>query len=40
MMSLFESHSSRKTGIILNYFSLVLLAFSIMAIEYRWAGSW
>ncbi len=40
MMSLFESNSSRKTGIILNYFSLVLLAFSIMASEYRWAGGW
>ena len=39
-MSWPASHSHRKTGIVLNYLSLVLLAFSIMAIEYGWATGW
>lgn len=40
MMSWYTLHSYRKTGIVLNYLSLILLAFSIMVIEYGWAVGW
>lgn len=33
-------HSYRRTNVVLNYFSLILLALSIMAIEYGWAAGW
>ena len=31
-----DSHTRRRTGIILNYLCLILMALSIMALEYRW----
>ena len=40
MMSRTASRSYRKTGVVLNYLSLILLAVSIMAIEYRWGTVW
>jgi len=40
MMSWPAFQSNRRMGVVLNYFSLVLLALSIMAIEYRWVAGW
>lgn len=40
MMSWPVFHSHRRMGVVLNYFSLILLALSIMAIEYGWAAGW
>ncbi len=34
------SRTGRRTGVVLNYVSLALLAFSIMASEYGWGSGW
>jgi hypothetical protein len=34
------SRSGRRTGVVLNYFSLTLLALALMASEYGWGTGW
>ncbi len=40
MMSRPLSLSYRRNAIVVNYLSLIILSFSIMASEYRWGGGW